>query len=912
MSKRIHELAKEWAVAPKDLLTGIEKVGIRGKKAQSSLTDEEVQRVREAMGLVPKPVVPVGTERVVSDRVVTEASADHIVTAREQTTETRLKANVIRRRTAREVLKTEDAPAQIGSTLESVADEIPPSLDLNPDIPTAIAEPPPAPEPPSLPVEEVRHADAPEPEPVVEPTPVSPPAAAVEVVEEVPAPVASPAASPPAAPRPAPVARPTPPPVSATPPPPGFEEMRGVKVLGKIDLRKPTPPPAPAAKPGEAAPSGDAAGEAPKKKKGRKVIKKSDQLDVMERDMMRPGKRPQKRRALPGKEQKKTEITVPRASKRVIRISEVVTVADLARSMGVKASDVMKKLLDMGMMASINQALDHDTATLVAAEFEYQVENVAIDVEQMLEANEASGAGEHRVARAPVVTMMGHVDHGKTSLLDAIRATEVAAGEAGGITQHIGAYTVDVNGRQVTFLDTPGHEAFTAMRARGAKVTDIVVLVVAADDGVMPQTIEAINHARAAEVPIIVAVNKVDKSDADPERVKQELGNHGLAPEEWGGDTIVVPVSAKSKAGIPQLLEMLLLQADILDLKTNADRMAKGTIIEARLDRGRGPVATVLVQEGTLKPSDVFVCGTQHGRVRAMVDDKGRRIEAAGPSTPVEILGLGGVPEAGDTFVVVQDDQKARQVAEHRRGKQRESEMAKTSKVSLDELYQQIQTGAVKELKVVLKADVQGSVEATSDALRRLSTDDVRLNVLHGSVGGITESDVLLASASNAVIIGFNVRPEPKAAALAEREGVDIRPYTIIYEALNDVRDALEGMLEPTLHEKTLGRAEVRQVFAVSGIGQVAGCAVVDGKIVRGAKARLLRDHVVVHDGRISTLKRFKDDAREVVAGYECGMSLEGYQDVKTGDVIEAYEVEQVARRLPAVGKGAQAAERSA
>jgi translation initiation factor IF-2 len=728
--------------------------------------------------------------------------------------------------------------------------------------------------------------------------------------------VARPATPPPAAAAPAqiaPAARPAPPRVSATPPPPGFEEMRGVKVLGKIDLRKATaPPPTPAAKPGEAAPSGDAAGEAPKKKKGRKVIKKSDMLDVMERDQMRPGKRPQKRRALPGKEQRKTEITVPRASKRVIRISEVVTVADLARQMGIKASDVMKKLLDMGMMASINQALDHDTATLVAAEFEYQVENVAIDVEQMLEANEASGIEEHRVARAPVVTMMGHVDHGKTSLLDAIRATEVAAGEAGGITQHIGAYTVDVNGRQVTFLDTPGHEAFTAMRARGAKVTDIVVLVVAADDGVMPQTVEAINHARAAEVPILVAVNKVDKPDADPERVKQELGNHGLAPEEWGGDTIVVPVSAKSKAGIPQLLEMLLLQADILDLKTNADRMAKGTIIEARLDRGRGPVATVLVQEGTLKPSDVFVCGTQHGRVRAMVDDKGRRIEAAGPSTPVEILGLGGVPEAGDTFVVVQDDQKARQVAEHRRSKQRESEMAKTSKVSLDELYQQIQTGAVKELKVVLKADVQGSVEATSDALRRLSTDDVRLNVLHGSVGGITESDVLLASASNAVIIGFNVRPEPKAAALAEREGVDIRLYTIIYEALNDVRDALEGMLEPTLHEKTLGRAEVRQVFAVSGIGQVAGCAVVDGKIVRGAKARLLRDHVVVHDGRISTLKRFKDDAREVVAGYECGMSLEGYQDVKAGDVIEAYEVEQVARRLPAVGKGAQAAERSA
>jgi len=512
-----------------------------------------------------------------------------------------------------------------------------------------------------------------------------------------------------------------------------------------------------------------------------------------------------------------------------------------------------------------------------------------------------------------VVTLMGHVDHGKTSLLDAIRSTNVAEGEAGGITQHIGAYTVEVNGRQVTFLDTPGHEAFTAMRARGAKVTDLVVLVVAADDGVMPQTVEAINHARAAEVPIVVAINKIDKRDANPERVKQELGNHGLAPEEWGGDTIMVPVSAKSREGIAQLLDMILLQADVLELKASPGRLAKGTIVEARLDRGRGPVATVLVQEGTLRPGDAFVCGTQYGRVRAMMNDKGQRIEEAGPSTPVEILGLGGVPEAGDTFVAVQDDQKARQVAEHRRTKQREAEMAKTAKVSLDDLYQQIQTGAVKELKVVLKADVQGSVEATSEALRGLSSDDVRLTVLHGSVGGITESDVLLASASNAVVIGFNVRPEPKAAALAEREGVDIRLYTIIYEALNDVRDALEGLLEPTLQEKVLGRAEVRQTFTVSGIGQVAGCFVTDGKILRGAKARLLRDHVVVHDGRIASLKRFKEDAREVAGGYECGMSLEGYQDVKAGDVIEAYEVEQVARRLaPAAAKGAQAAERTA
>jgi translation initiation factor IF-2 len=563
------------------------------------------------------------------------------------------------------------------------------------------------------------------------------------------------------------------------------------------------------------------------------------------------------------------------------------------------------------MMATINQMLDHDTAVLVAGEFDYQVENVAFDVEQTLEQVE-EGAGGEPVPRAPVVTIMGHVDHGKTSLLDSIRATEVAAGEAGGITQHIGAYTVDVEGRMVTFLDTPGHEAFTAMRARGAKVTDLVVLVVAADDGIMPQTVEAINHARAAEVPIIVAVNKIDKPGANPERVRQELGNHGLAPEEWGGDTIVVPVSAKTKEGIPHLLEMLLLQADVLDLKANPTRHAKGTIVEARLDRGRGPVATVLVQEGTLHVGDSFVCGTEYGRIRAMVDDKGKRIEEAGPSMPVEILGLGGVPDAGDVFVALQDDQKARQVAEHRRGKQREAEMAKTAKVSLDDLYNQIQTGDVKELKVVLKADVQGSVEAIADALRRLSTSDVRLNVIHGSVGGITESDVLLATASNAIVLGFNVRPEPKAAALAEREGVDVRLYTIIYEALNEIREALEGLLEPTLREKVLGRIEVRQVFTITGIGPVAGCFVTDGKVQRGARARLLRDNVVVHDGKIGSLRRFKEDVREVAAGYECGTSMENYTDVKVGDIIEPYEVEQVARRLAPSNKGAQSAERSA
>ncbi len=936
MSKRIHELAKEWSQNPKDLLAVAERVGIRGKRPQSTLTDEEVVRLRDVLGLAPRPAVTVGSERVVAERVVTQrdATADQLVTAIEQTTETRLRANVIRRRTAREVLKREELPAAMLEAEPSMSD-IPPPLDLDPGIPPAVSDlPPPAldvvPEAEGAPLAASPAASpelAPAP-PVVEPEPdtqaaaatpaedagATPPPPAPDTASAVPSRPLRPAAPPE---RPAPPAEVGAAAPSTGAPPPGFEEMRGVKVLGKIDLRKAVAPPSagqpwrPAGEaPGVGQPPG--ADGAPKKKKGRKVIKKPDMANLAERDSYRSGKRPQKRRALPGKEQKKTEITVPRASKRIVRISEMITVGDLAKAMGVKAGEVLKKLIDMGMMATINQMLDHDTAVLLASEFEYQVDNVAFDVEQALEAEADGGAGE-LLPRAPVITMMGHVDHGKTSLLDAIRASKVAEGEAGGITQHIGAYTVDVHGRRVTFLDTPGHEAFTAMRARGAKVTDIVILVVAADDGIMPQTREAIDHARAAEVPIIVAINKIDKPDANPERVKQELGNFGLAPEEWGGDTIVAPVSAKTKEGIEQLLEMILLQADVLELKANPKRLAKGTIVEARLDRGRGPVATVLVQEGTLTVGGTFVCGTEFGRIRAMMDDKGKRIESAGPSTPVEILGLGGVPEAGDVFVAVQDDAKARQVAEHRRSKQRDAEMAKTAKVSLDDLYQQIQSGEVRELKVVVKTDVQGSLEAVSDALRRLSTEDVRLNVIHGSVGGITESDVLLASASNAVVIGFNVRPEPKASALAEREGIDIRLYTVIYDALNDLRDALEGLLEPTRQEKALGRAEVRQTFTVSGQGVIAGCFVVEGKMQRGGQARLLRDNIVAHDGRIGSLRRFKEDVREVASGYECGIGLENYQDLKVGDVIEAYEVEEVARRLQApAGRGSQAAERPA
>jgi translation initiation factor IF-2 len=720
-----------------------------------------------------------------------------------------------------------------------------------------------------------------------------------------------------------------PPPVVAEAPIPEVEEApRGAKVLGRIDLRQGVrgtaeqPPRAPVealhfggpAEAVEERPRGpqlgkeetgdaEAEGKAPKTVRHKKrVIKKQGTVDISQREM-RSGRIPKKKRALPGVEQKKTEITVPKASKRVVRISEVVSVGDLARLMGVKVGEVIRKLIDLGMMATINQMLDIDTATLVASEFDYQIENVAFDAESVLEVEHGEESGRDLQARPPVVTIMGHVDHGKTSLLDAIRSTNVTAHEAGGITQHIGAYHVVADGRGVTFLDTPGHEAFTAMRARGAKITDIVVLVVAADDGVMPQTIEAINHARAADVPIIVAVNKIDRNDANVERVEKELSQHGLAPEEWGGSTIFAPVSAKTKQGIPHLIEMLLLQADVLELKANPNKLARGTIIEAKLDRGRGPVATVLVQEGTLRVGDPVVCGPFHGRVRALIDDRGRKVEEATPSLPVELLGLQGVPQAGDSLVVLTDEAKARQIADYRGKKQRESELVKSAKVSLEDLYEQIKTGDVKELRVVIKADVHGSVEAVSDALTRLSTDDVKLRVIHSSVGGITESDILLAAASNAVVIGFNVRPESKAGSLAEQEGVDVRLYTIIYDVLSDVRAAMEGLLEPTFREQLLGRAQIRQVFTIRGQGSVAGCYVTEGKILRSSLVRLLRDQVVVHEGKLESLRRFKDDVREVTAGFECGLALEGFQDIKAGDVVEAYEKVPVIRRISPVSR---------
>ena len=570
---------------------------------------------------------------------------------------------------------------------------------------------------------------------------------------------------------------------------------------------------------------------------------------------------------------------------------------DLSERIGKPVSEIIKKLLLLGIIASINNELDYDTAQLVCSEFDVELElKLAETAEEALEAEDTEDDEASLVKRPPVVTIMGHVDHGKTSLLDYIRKAHVTAGEAGGITQHIGAYTVTINGETITFLDTPGHEAFTAMRARGAQVTDIAILVVAADDGVMPQTIEAINHAKAANVPTIVAINKIDKNTANADRIKQELTEYGLVAEEWGGDTIMVPVSAITGEGVDTLLEMILLVAEMQNLRANPNRKARGAIIEAQLDKGRGPVATVLIKNGTLKIGDTIVAGTAYGHVRAMVNDRGERVKAAGPSEPVEVIGFNDVPSAGDTFSAVNDDRLSRQVAEERKDKLRAALIKNSSKASLDDLFSQISAGQTKELNLIIKADVQGSVEAVKQSLEKLSNDEVRVRAIHGGVGAITETDVMLASASNAIIIGFNVRHDNAVRDIAERENVDIRLYRVIYNAIEDVEKAMKGLLAPQYKETILGRAQVRQTFKVSGVGTIAGCYVTEGKIQRNATARLLRDNVVITEAKIDSLKRYKDDAREVGANFECGIGLERFNDIKEGDVIECFTMEEVER----------------
>ncbi|QNB45724.1 translation initiation factor IF-2 [Thermanaerosceptrum fracticalcis] len=579
-----------------------------------------------------------------------------------------------------------------------------------------------------------------------------------------------------------------------------------------------------------------------------------------------------------------------------ITLDGPITVQEFAHLLNKKAADVIKKLLNLGVLATINQELDVETLILLGAEFGTTVE-VKASKEEILFAEEPDKP-EELEERPPVVTIMGHVDHGKTSLLDVIRHTNVTASEAGGITQHIGAYQVEINGRKITFLDTPGHEAFTAMRARGAQVTDIAVLVVAADDGVMPQTVEAINHAQAANVPIIVAINKIDKEDANPERVKQELTEYGLVPEEWGGETICVNVSAHTKVGLENLLEMILLVAEVRELKANPNRKAKGTVVEAKLDKGRGPVATVLVQNGTLEVGDFIIAGTTQGRIRAMQDDKGRRLKKAPPSTPVEIIGLSEVPQAGDIFLAVDDERLAKQITSERSALKREEAIQSRGRVSLDDLFARIQQGEVRELNIIIKADVQGSIEAIKQSLEKLSNNEVRVNIIHQGVGGITETDVMLASASNAIIIGFNVRPDANARKTAESQQIDIRLYRVIYNAIEDVKAAMSGLLKPEIREVVLGRAEVRATFRVPKVGVIAGCYVTEGKIARNAQVRVIRNGIVVHEGEIDSLKRFKDDAKEVNAGYECGIGLARFNDIHEGDQLEAFTFEEIKREL--------------
>jgi translation initiation factor IF-2 len=637
---------------------------------------------------------------------------------------------------------------------------------------------------------------------------------------------------------------------------------------------------------------GDPAENRPFKKKGgfrkREIVEGAALYSGKMRG--RKGRRGKLKAMPPGQ---KTQITTAKAIKRRVKVDETIVLSELAKRMGIKANEMIVKLMGMGVMATVNQTIDYDTAVLVAGEFDYEVEKASFEEEVILKKTDEDDP-EKMAPRPPVVTIMGHVDHGKTSLLDVIRKTRVTEGEAGGITQHIGAYHVETEKGVIAFLDTPGHEAFSAMRSRGAKVTDIVVLVVAADDGVMPQTVEAINHSKASGVPIIVAVNKMDKPGADPDRVQRELSEHGLMSEAWGGDAIFVMVSAKEGSGIDELLEMILLQAEILELKANPDKLASGHVVEAKLDSGRGPVATILVQEGTLRAGDSIVCGMHYGKIRVLQDDLGRTVESAGPSMPVEIVGLSGVPMAGDELVALADEKDARQVSQHRTQKQRSKELAKTNRLSLEGLFEKMQQGEVKDLNLIIKADVDGSIEALRDSLVKLSNEEVSINVVHAATGTITESDISLAAVSNAIIIGFNVRPNAKVQELATEENVDMRFHNVIYNVIKEVKDAIVGMMESIYEERVLGRADVRQTFHVPKIGTIAGCYVTDGKIQRGQLMRLVRDGIITYEGKNSSLRRFKDDVKEVQSGYECGIGIENFNDIKVGDVIESYYLEEI------------------
>jgi len=842
---KVSELAKELNLEVKEFLQKLKEKGYAVKSPSSTLSEDEARRIREEFSPKTEIIIIKKEEKEEIERVLSEEERP-----KKRKLVVKKKAEALP--TPEEVLTPEVQPVEEVSPEET----LPPSILEGEENLTIISER----ELKTLPEGEAEEATKPELRVVTEfkprrEKPYKPRPATPEVKAQAPLEV---------------------------PPPPEKEEVKKKK-RERLEEEK----------------------KKPKKKTPKRPKEEREELELFEGEeevsFFEPAleleeEKPEKR--LPPKKEKAPSrpSTLP-PKERKLKVYESIQVGELAKLMGVKAGELIKKALQLGMPLTITQSIDADTAAILADEFGYQVEKGTLEEEMLLQYTPPSP--EELRPRPPVLTVMGHVDHGKTSLLDAIRKTDVASREAGGITQHIGAYTVTLdNGRKITFIDTPGHEAFTSMRARGAQVTDIVILVVAADDGVMDQTKEAIEHARAAGVPIVVAINKIDKPNANPERVKSQLAELGLVPEDWGGDTLMANISARNKIGIEDLLELVLLQADMLDLKAAYERPARGRVIESRLDKGKGPVATIIVQEGTLREGDVFVCGLTFGRVRAMFDSYGNRVKEATPSTPVEILGFEELPAAGDDFIVMEDEEKARKVAEYRQRKAREAEAAQISKISLEKLFEKLKEGELKELKIVLKADTQGTLEALQSSLLKLSTEKVKVSIIRAGIGAITESDVMLASASEAIVIGFNVKPTSQAREVAKIEGVDIRFYDVIYHLLEDIKKAMTGLLEPKFEETITGVAEVRATFKVPKVGIVAGCYVREGTIHRNNQVRVIRDGVVIYTGKMASLKRFKEDVKEVPAGYECGIKIDNFNDVKVGDLIEAFEVKEVTQEL--------------
>jgi len=902
MSKRrVYELAKELGIDSKELISRLEKFGIAVKSHSSTLEDADVEKIqKELLSGEPHEMVEQRLKSTIIRRRAVRPVAEEIIAAPvEAEIPITPEEKKIDSAVPKEAKKEKAVPKEVQTPVTAPAEKAPKKTVPEEAIPPKAAKP----EEPA--VKDITVESQTKPADAVEEISKKP-KKKIELVEKKPAP---PSAIPPATPeaREAPQREDKKEAVSAQTPREAAPEIKkepaqkpALKIVKEIIPAKAVEKPA-KWEPEKAKIKGKKPVEvvmeelpsARKKAFIKKLVDKKDRREDSDREE-RVTKWKDGKRQVAAK-MKKTVITTPKAIKRRIKVGEVITVGELAKKMGVKASEVINKLIGLGLMVTINQAIESDVATLIAGEFGYQVDSVGTEYDESLQKVES--LSENLTTRAPVVTIMGHVDHGKTSLLDAIRQTNVIAGEVGGITQAIGAYHVRIKDRDIVFLDTPGHEAFTAMRARGADVTDIVVLVVAADDGVKDQTIEAINHARVAGVPIIVAVNKIDKPGADPGKIKQVLSDYNLVSEQWGGDTIYCEVSAKKKQGIEELLEMILLQADVMDLRADPNRPARGVIIEAKLDRGRGPVATVLIEEGTLREGDAFVSKTEFGKVRALINDQGERVEEGGPSMPVEVIGFSRVPQVGAEFICVEDEKKARSIGEYWIRKERERELSKSSKITLEQLYQKIKEG-VKELNVIIKGDVQGSIEAMTDALNKLSTADIKLKIIHSSTGAITETDVMLASASNAIIIGFNVRPDSRVTGIAEQEGVEIKLYEVIYDVIADVKAAMEGLLEPIYKETVIGRAEVKELFKVPKLGTIAGSYVTGGKIARNANLKLVREGVQIYDGKLLSLRRFKDDAKEVMEGFECGIGIEGFNDIRVGDIIEAYINEQIERKL--------------